>query len=542
MFAQRKKLLSRNLRFLIIIVLTFGVLFRLINLSHKVYWGDETFTSLRISGYTMTEVKQQLNNNKLLTVDEIKKYQNINSQKNLTDTILGLATEEPQLPPLYFLIARTAVKIFGNSIAIPRAVSAFLSLLTFPCVYWLALELFGSVKVGWIAMAITAVSPLHVLYAQEARPYSLWTVTVLLSSAIFLRAIKLNTKSSWALYLISIILGLYSFLLSVLVIAAHGLYLFIINSFRFTKTLVNFLITCSLGLVAYLPWVILFLFNYDSFQKTSNWALTKTPLSLLINEWIRNISYSFMDFWYYFTYYPDSRFNLYYGKLLIPLVLILTGLSLYTLIKKSSIEIWLFILALMITNVLPMVAPDLINGGYRSIMARYFIPCYIGIQLSVAYLFTIKLDTLSQKKYKFWQLSFILLIIGGIISCAISSQQKVWWNKRTTSHDNLLSAQIINQKPNSVIITNGGSSSFTLSYLVNPETKFLITSNNKFLDFVDNCEINYFLISGKKSIMAEKNSQRYKIQLVRKGRKKSLWQLKSSSCQNTDTVGENNLY
>ena len=533
MSTQFKKNLSRNLRFLIIIVLTIGVLFRLINLDYKVYWGDETATLLRISGYTKTEIKQQINYNQLLTINDLKKYQTINSQKNAKDTILGLAQEEPQLPPLYFLIARTAVKFFGNSLTIPRGVSAFLSLLIFPCIYWLALELFSSIKVGWIAMAITAISPFHVLYAQEARPYSLWTITILLSSATFLRAIKLNTKLSWGLYLISLILGLYSFLLSVLVIAAHGLYLLIINSFKFNKIFVNFIIICFLSLVTYLPWIVLFLLNYESFQKTSNWALTRFPLSGLINEWMRNISYSFMDFWYYFTYHPNSKLNLLYGKFLIPLLLIMIGFSFYTLIKKSSVEVWLFILMLMTTNALAMAAPDVINGGYRSIMSKYFVPCYIGIQLSVAYLFAIKFDTLSQRnyKYKFWQLSLILLIMGGIISCAISSQQKVWWNKRNTAHDALLSAQIINQQKNSVIVSKTGFP-FVLGHLVNPETKFIINNDNKFLDVMNNCQMNYFFISAKKPTMVENNNQKYKMQLIRKGRKKSLWQLKSSSCQN----------
>lgn len=45
-------------------------------------------------------------------------------------------------------------------------------------------------------MALIAVSPFHVLYAQEAREYSLWTVTILLSSAALLRAMRVKTKLS----------------------------------------------------------------------------------------------------------------------------------------------------------------------------------------------------------------------------------------------------------------------------------------------------------------------------------------------------------
>jgi len=62
-----------------------------------------------------------------------------------------------------------------------RSLSAIISLLVFPGVYWLLPGIW--VVNGWIAIALIAVSPFHILYAQEAREYSLWTVTIALSSA-----------------------------------------------------------------------------------------------------------------------------------------------------------------------------------------------------------------------------------------------------------------------------------------------------------------------------------------------------------------------
>ena len=50
------------LRFLIIVLLVMGILFRFFNLDGKVYSHDETYTSLRISGYTVDEAKQQIFN------------------------------------------------------------------------------------------------------------------------------------------------------------------------------------------------------------------------------------------------------------------------------------------------------------------------------------------------------------------------------------------------------------------------------------------------------------------------------------------------
>ncbi|MEG3894728.1 hypothetical protein QT989_03590 [Microcoleus sp. SVA1_B6] len=44
------------LGFLIIAVLVIGVFFRFANLDRKFYWIDETYTSLRVSGYTEAEM------------------------------------------------------------------------------------------------------------------------------------------------------------------------------------------------------------------------------------------------------------------------------------------------------------------------------------------------------------------------------------------------------------------------------------------------------------------------------------------------------
>ncbi len=49
------QLTPNRLRFLIVMLLMVGIFFRFFNLDRKVYWHDETFTSLRISGYTVIE-------------------------------------------------------------------------------------------------------------------------------------------------------------------------------------------------------------------------------------------------------------------------------------------------------------------------------------------------------------------------------------------------------------------------------------------------------------------------------------------------------
>jgi len=170
------------------------------------------------------------------------------------DTVKGLATEKPQLSPLYFILARFWVQSLGPQVAAVRSLSAWISLLVFPRVYWLCWELFRSASVGWRAVTIVAVGPFHVLYAQEAIPYMMFAVLVLLSNAILLRAIALQksparfkytsklSKAVWSIYAIALSLGLYSSLLFFLVAFAHGIYVIRTENWRFSQRLIAYLL------------------------------------------------------------------------------------------------------------------------------------------------------------------------------------------------------------------------------------------------------------------------------------------------------------
>ncbi|MGH7999475.1 MAG: glycosyltransferase family 39 protein, partial [Brasilonema sp.] len=140
------------LRYSLIITLLIGIFFRFVNLDRKVYWGDETNTSLRIAGYTWTEQKQQMYNAASINPEYLQKYQHINPEKGLINTVKGLATEEPQNTPLYFMMVRFWVQLFGSSVTAVRSFSAVMSLLAFPCIYWLCQELFRSSLTGWVAI------------------------------------------------------------------------------------------------------------------------------------------------------------------------------------------------------------------------------------------------------------------------------------------------------------------------------------------------------------------------------------------------------
>lgn len=509
------------LRFLVIVVLVLGVFFRFINLDQKVYQHDEAFTSMRISGYSKPEVEQQLFDGQVRTVADVQKYQHPNPEKNLIDTVQVLA-QYPEHPPLYYLMARFWAQSFGSSVAVIRSLSAVISLLAFPCIYWLCLELFESSLTGWVAIALIAVSPLHVLYAQEARQYSLWAVATLLASAALLRALRCNTKMSWGLYSITLVLGFYSNLLFGFVAIAHGVYVIATQKEREGKTIPAYLWASAGGFLAFSPWIIAIVSHFSRIQR-----FTKTWERDLINLgkwWSRNLNNIFFDFDPSLEPFDPLRFD---DPFLAPLVLLLVGYALYFLYRHTPPKTWLLVFSVIAITALPLVGLDLIRGGGRSTAVRYLIPFYLGIQLAVAFLLASKMTVFSHSvgQQRQWRTIFGLVLCGGIVSCMVSLPAQAWWNK-FVDYYNPQVAEIVNQTPHPLIIsdTKIPGSILSLSHLLAPEVRLQLIRQDT-LDIPPGFQ-NVFLFDTSDTLRGKlENEKGYKLKPAFKGYNFELWKL-----------------
>lgn len=426
-----------------------GIFFRFINLDQKVYWGDEAYSSLRIAGYTTEEVVEATYTGEEIGIEELQKYQRPNTERGLVDTLKVLASEDSIHPPLYYIKARFWEQLFGSSVAVKRRLPALISLFAFPCLYWLCLELFNSSLTAWIAVALVAVSPIHLLYAQEVREYSLWTVSVLLASASLLYALRVQTKRSWIIYALTLALSLYSHLFSGMVAIAQGIYVLIRERFQWSQRLKSYILAATSGLLLFSPWLFIFLNNKR--QAYEQWEWTTESLSPLsfYQSWVANLIHAFLDvqvasqdpFSLVFSY--DSPITY-----LMLLIFLLVAYAIYFLFRQAPKSVWLFVLILMAATTLPLVLLDLKSGGQRSTIARYHLPSYLGIQLAVAYLLSTKLSNIAPSRWQFmfWRLITIILISCGIISCSLVAQSDTWWTKYSDYY-NVRVAKIINQSP-----------------------------------------------------------------------------------------------
>jgi uncharacterized membrane protein len=502
-----KKQLSKSLlnnqfwlRFLIIILLVISVFFRFVNIDKKIYWGDEVFSSLRISGYMQSEMNEQLSNGSLLTVKDLSKYQYPNPEKNAIDTIKGVILEDSQILPLYILMTRFWVQHFGNSVAAVRSFSAFTSLFTFPFIYFLCEELFGSSLIGWMAIALVAVSPVEFVYAQEARSYSLWIVAILMSSLAMLRAMRLKTKVSWCIYAATLVVGFYTHLFFLLVAFGQGIYVITIERFRLSKTTIYYLFSSLAGFITFVPWIWIIITNPQ--PESVAWVNAKQTFFASVARWAGILSRTFLDL----GISPSDP-----GKLrlaLIPLIIIIFAIifySIYFLCRSTPKKVWLFVLTLIGSVGLPLFIVDFIFQK-RYATTRYTLPLALGIQLAVAYLFTTKLTSIYPQIWqkKLWSLVVFMVITSGVISCSLNSQAKIWWNQVPEKYQEFPKiANIVSQGNQPLLISDGSiiPSIQILGHLVDPKVQFQVVKKNR-LPEITNGFTDIFLFNSSDSLKA----------------------------------------
>jgi uncharacterized membrane protein len=450
--SQRLASLNSSLwiRNFVLILLVLGIGFRFYNIGQKVYWHDETMTSLRISGYTQEEMVADAYTGEVATVgDFLDTYQYPSPADGIEHTMSALK-QHPEHSPLYYLMARAWMLSAPHSVTAIRLLSVLIGLLALPCMFWLCIELFEAPLVAWVSTALFAIAPFHVLYAQEAREYSFWTVTILLSSACCLWAMRTNKSWQWGVYGLTSALGLYVHPFSGFVLVSHGLYVLTTEGWNLSRRVINYIASALLSLLLFAPWMAVVINRFDQF--TGNTASVNADRSgSMPLFWLLNLSRVFFDL----NQGPSAINPAHY------LLAILAIASLVFLWRRGPLSSAVFITTLIGVTGLAIIGPDVLLGGRRSSITRYAIPCYLGLEIAIAYFLTIKLSerpfaVRARRRGRFrWRAVAIALAAGGILSCAVSSQVPVWWHKSYAKSRRIPDvAEVINQSDRPLVVSD----------------------------------------------------------------------------------------
>jgi uncharacterized membrane protein len=479
-YTQAKQPLLHFWHLLILGCLIAGLLLRCVNLGDKVYWYDEAFTFLRISGHTEAEAVQALDSQKpegqeIIASGAFQPYQQLNPDKGLADTIRGLAIEEPQHTPLYYGLVRLWAGWFGSSVSAIRSFSVLASILALPCMAWLCWELFQSPFASGLGTAILAVSPFQIVYAQEARPTALWTTTILLASAALLRAMRTKAQADWVLYGITLVTSFYAYLFSGLIAIVHTIYVLWVERLRLSHTLLLFSVALGASVLLFSPWLLILATNSTQVNTVTQWVTVDNQYTFisLVRQWAYHLILPFVDRGELILP-PGLHLLDYMARWCVRLLIIV---SFYWLWQRESVRVWLFVFLLTGVPALMLTLPDVLYGGKRSTIPRYLVPVYLGLELAVVY-------GLSQQWRQFkvlhhwrrlaWQALTVFILGAGVATSALIVQSDVWWNKAHSMNVPRL-AQIINQAERPLVISDAEMADlFALNHYLEPKVRLLL--------------------------------------------------------------------
>jgi len=431
-------------------VLAVGVFARFYHLDRKLLWHDEVYTTIFTAGYQSRDWEATLYTGRVVDVAEMQRFLRYDPEKRVLDTIRGLARDEPQHPPAYYVLARIWVGVLGDGIGTLRALSALLSLLAFPAIWWLCREMFGSARIAWTGVVLHAVSPFFVLYAQEAREYALWGVLILLSTAALLRAIRrtegapeppLRRVGAWAPYVLFTTLALYTSFSTASVLLAHALYLAIRERMRPTRVALWFGGALAASGLLFLPWAVTLLRHFEAFQASMAWAETiVVPRRELLALLALNVSRQVVDLW------PDLDHLA--AIAVVALAVALVAGAIVSLVRRTPLRTSALALCLIAVPILFLLVPDLLFGGIRSVSARYLVPSWIGVEVALAFLLGSAFG-----EDRRWTALAAVVVAAGLASCLLNAKRDVAWTKGISIHLPEV-ARAVNQSASPLVIAN----------------------------------------------------------------------------------------
>ena len=501
-----------------------GVALRLYGLEQKIVWHDEVATRVLAAGATMAAQMQGLYHAQVLTVGQVLQYQQVQQATSVLALIADLAQHDPQHPPLYYVLANVWVAYWGDSVYGLRALSVLFSGLGLLAMYWFVRELAASRRGALIAMLLMGVSPLFILYGQEAREYALWTLTLLLSSAALLRALRVSrmvptfldqnklglaaslkdqigesirsvrvralsdVQWAWLLYGCSLLLAVYTSLSTLSLILVQVLYVAIVTRLQWSRALYGFIVSLGAVGLLFLPWAVNLLRNFEAFSASMAWSsVIVIPRTAVFRILSLNVTRNVFDFW------PDVVQDQW-----LPIVASVACVTVIVaayvwVFRHTRRETRLYLLLLLVLPTSMLLLPDLLFGGIRSSNARYLMPVWLAVVAVLAIALdqalarisqTMAEDRASDSPLVIWsRQGGVRLLLWSAVVCLVAlpmttnilhaQQQAPWTKSLSISLPEV--AKIINQSASPLIVGNQErhhpGNLFALANLLKPETK-----------------------------------------------------------------------
>ena len=183
--------------------------------------GDEVVSVLQATGQAATYQNNHWPDN--VPLSELKDLISYSEDYSVRDIFISLR-DAGMHPPFYYIVLRYLLKYIGNDAFILRLSSIVFSLFSIVCIYQLGRTVCND-KVGLLSALVLAISAYGIEYGAMVRPYPLAMLLSIVATAQVYQLCKDGEfdflKSKTILYMIIILIGLYTIYHFVFVVIFH---------------------------------------------------------------------------------------------------------------------------------------------------------------------------------------------------------------------------------------------------------------------------------------------------------------------------------
>lgn len=413
--------MSARLRLVFAAAIVLGVFFRLYHADLKLYSPEEIATSLFAAGHTNGDITALLRDGVLHRISDIRTLLLPGPDASAAATWRAIALEHPQHPPLYFELMIEPSKLAGDAVFLRRLPAIAFGIFAIAAAAWFARRLGGDTATGWCMAALVASSPFHVAYAQENREYSLYTLLICLSCGLLVAALQDGKRVGYALYGLSVALGMWTFTAFAIVIAAHACYVAVPWRGIAARRRLWAGVSLALGTATFVPWLVILITRAGVAVEDMGWEAATLPATLYVGKWLFNAGSMFFDLDYL-------------SLAFVPVALIALAIAAYAcgaFARTVPARVWALPALLGALTLLVTLIPDLVRHEERALQARYLTTLWLAIELATAGGLC-ALASAAVKRSVLWQTALAGVLLAGLVSDAVAAQARTWWNTGST--------------------------------------------------------------------------------------------------------------
>ncbi len=183
-------------------------------------------------------------------------------------TIQGIAASSNQ-PPIYFLLLRAWIALFGTSEFAIRSLSAIFGILSIVAIYFTGTTLLNK-RVGLISAFLASFAIFVIRHSQDARAYSLLLLLATLSYWFFIELFKTNKTRYYIAYTTVSILLIYTHFFSLFIVASQIMF-YIIYIKKYLKSRPRYLISLAILIISVVPMGLLLKNNISNIGRCNFW-------------------------------------------------------------------------------------------------------------------------------------------------------------------------------------------------------------------------------------------------------------------------------